>query len=87
MFKDRYDFVQKLLNDIFTELEKCDSDCWYANLADAMQIFTGCWKQTIGTDDDYHDTTDKVEENLSWWDKFIKAIKDFFAKIAALFGM
>lgn len=83
--KDRYDFVQKLLNDIFTELEKCDSDCWYANLADAMQIFTGCWKQTIGTDDDYHDTTDKVEENLSWWEKFIKAIKDFFAKIAALF--
>ena len=50
-----------------------------------MQIFTGCWKQTIGTDDDYHDTTDKVEENLSWWEKFVKAIKDFFAKIAALF--
>ena len=30
--------------------------------------------------------TEEVEENLSWWDKLIKAIKDFFAKIAALFG-
>ena len=82
----RYDYVQKILNDIFGELAKCDSDCWYANLADAMQAITGCWKQTVGTDEDYHETVEEVHENLNWWQKIIKWFRDLFAKIKGFFG-
>ncbi|MGN0463650.1 MAG: hypothetical protein ACI4GA_02980, partial [Acutalibacteraceae bacterium] len=80
-----YNKVKQILNDIFSELAKCDSDCWYANVADAMQAITGCWKQTVGTDSDYHEAQEETKETLNWFQKIIKAIKDFFAKLKKLF--
>ena len=82
----KYDYVQKILNDIFSELSKCDKDCWYANVADAMQTLTGCWKQTIGTDDDFHGAEEEIHENLSFWQRIVKWFQELFAKIRKLFG-
>lgn len=51
-----------------------------------MEQMTGVWYETIGPDDDHKEAEEEAEESLNWFQRLIKKIKEFFAKIFGIFG-
>ncbi len=58
----------------------------YGSIASAMEELTGVWYDTIGTPEEGDDVKDEVEENLNWFQRLFKKIKEFFQKIFGIFG-
>ena len=80
--------VKAILQRIFKALSEGPDSCIYAGIADAMESITGVWKETVGTDEDYHEavdqaqqTVDNTKKSLNWFQRLIQAIKNFFAKL------
>ena len=77
--------VKAILQRIFHALAEGPDSCIYAGIADAMESITGVWKETVGTDEDYHEavdqaqqTVDNTKKSLNWFQRLIQAIKNFF---------
>ena len=80
--------VKAILQRIFQALADGPDTCMYAGIADAMESITGVWKETVGTDEEYHEATEEVhqtventKQTLNWFQRLIQAIKNFFSKI------
>ena len=80
--------VKAILQRIFHALAEGPDTCIYSGIADAMESITGVWKETVGTDEDYHEavdqaqqTVDNTKKSLNWFQRLIQAIKNFFAKL------
>ena len=80
--------VKAILQRIFQALADGPDTCMYSGIADAMESITGVWKETVGTDEEYHEATQEVQQTventkqtLNWFQRLIQAIKNFFAKI------
>ncbi len=72
--------IQKIFKDIFATLAQ-SKDCPYGSIAQVMDNITGVFIKNFGDQDDFNDAKDEVEESLNWFQKIIKAIRDFFRKI------
>ena len=77
--------IQQIFKELFGAIGE-GSQCTYGAIADAMEELTGVWKETIGDDDDHQDAVGEVEENLNWFQRLIKKIKEFFQRIFGIFG-
>ena len=80
--------VKAILQRIFHALAEGPDTCIYSGIADAMESITGVWKETVGTDEQYHETTHEVQQtventqkSLNWFQRLIQAIKNFFARL------
>ena len=80
--------VKAILQRIFQALADGPDTCIYSGIADAMESITGVWKETVGTDEDYHEVKDEVQQtvdntkkSLNWFQRLIQAIKNFFSKL------
>ena len=76
--------IQQIFKDLFGVIGN-SSQCTYGAIASAMEKLTGVWNETIGSEDDYEDAVEDAEETLNWFQRIIKKIKDFFAKIFSIF--
>ena len=76
--------IQIIFKDLFGTLAN-SGELTYGSIARAMQKLTGVWDDTIGDEEDYEDAVEDAEETLNWFQKIIKKIKDFFAKIFSIF--
>ena len=77
--------LQELFKQLFTDIAN-GSGCAYGSIARIMQQMTGVWYETIGPDEDHEEAVEEVEESLNWFQRIIKKIKEFFAKIFGVFG-
>ena len=80
--------VKEILQQIFHALAEGPDTCMYSGIADAMDSITGVWKATVGTDEEYHEvqqevqqTAENTKQTLNWFQRLIQAIRNFFAKI------
>ena len=80
--------VKAILQRIFQALADGPDTCMYAGIADAMESITGVWKETVGTDEEYHEaqqevhqTVENTQKSLNWFQKLIQAIRNFFSKL------
>ena len=76
--------LQQIYKNLFGAIAD-GSGCAYGKIADVLEDLTGVWKETVGTDEEHEDAVDKAEESLNWFQKLIKKIKEFFAKIFSIF--
>ena len=54
-------------------------------IAKVMENLTHVWDDTIGSEEDRVETEEEVEETLNWFQRIIKKIKEFFARIFGIF--
>ena len=87
-FNNDVNTVKAILQRIFQALADGPDTCIYSGIADAMESITGVWKETIGTDEEYHEvkdeisqTVDNTKKSLNWFQRLIQAIKNFFSKL------
>ena len=76
--------IQQIFKDLFTVVGNTGGSS-YADIAKAMERLTGVWEETIGSEEDFEDAKEEVEESLNFFQKIIKKIKDFFNKIFGIF--
>jgi hypothetical protein len=76
--------IQQIFKDLFGVIGN-SSQCTYGAIASAMEKLTGVWDDTIGSEEDYEDAVEDAEETLNWFQRIIKKIKEFFAKIFSIF--
>ena len=81
VYNGNLDTAKLILQRLFKGLAEGPDTCIYAGIADAMQAITGVWKQTVGTDEEYHEAVEEAHESLNWFQRLIKAIRDFFKKL------
>lgn len=77
--------IQKLLKQLYGVIGD-NSGSLYGNIARVMEDLTHVWEATVGPEEDYDEAVDKVEENLNWFQRLFKKIKEFFQKIFGIFG-
>ncbi|MBQ8758575.1 MAG: hypothetical protein IJZ20_02685, partial [Clostridia bacterium] len=75
--------VQKIFKELFGAAGS--GGCAYSSIAKIMEDLTGVWDDTIGSDEDHEDAVEDAEESLNWFQRLIKKIKEFFAKIFSIF--
>ena len=85
MYQPEFKSIQTIFEDLFKGIAN-GSGCAYGSIARAMEDLTGIWEETIGPDEDHEEAVGEAEESLNWFQKIIKKIKDFFAKIFGIFG-
>jgi hypothetical protein len=76
--------IQSIFETLFGAIAD-GSQCTYGAIAKTLEELTGVWDDTIGSEDDYEDAVEDAEVTLNWFQKIIKKIKDFFAKIFGIF--
>ena len=50
-----------------------------------MEQMTGIWNVTIGPEEDKDEAQEEAQESLNFFQRLIKKIKEFFAKIFGIF--
>ena len=76
--------IQTIFKDLFGAIAKGSTNS-YGSIARVMQQLTNVWEDTIGSEEDFEDAKEEVEETLNWFQRIIKKIKDFFNKIFGVF--
>ena len=76
--------IQELYKKLFDALGS-NGECTYAGIARVMEELTKVWEETIGPEEDYNDAVVEGEQTLNWFQRIIKKIKDFFARIFGIF--
>ena len=77
--------VQEIFKQLFNDIAN-GSTCIYGSIARVMEQMTGVWYDTVGPDEDHEEAEEEAEETLNWFQRIIKKIKEFFAKIFGIFG-
>ena len=76
--------VQQIYKDLFGAIGDGSGNA-YGSLAKVMEELTGVWEDTVGTPEEKEEAEEEAEETLNWFQKLIKKIKEFFAKIFSIF--
>ena len=85
IYQGEFKNIQLIFDELFNGIAN-GSGCAYGRIARAMEQLTGIWNETIGPDEDHEEAEKEAEESLNWFQKLIKKIKEFFAKIFGIFG-
>ena len=84
-FQAAFASIQTIFKQLFNDIANVSTNV-YGSIARIMEQMTGIWNITVGPEEDYEDAKDEAEESLNWFQKIIKKIKEFFAKIFGIFG-
>ena len=85
VFQKDFQSIQEIFKKLFADIAN-GSTCVYGSIARVMEQMTGIWYETVGDDEDHKEAEDEAEETLNWFQRLIKKIKEFFAKIFGIFG-
>ncbi|MBQ1995715.1 MAG: hypothetical protein II237_05945 [Clostridia bacterium] len=84
VFQKDFQGIQEIFKKLFNDIAN-GSTSIYGSIARVMEQMTGIWYETVGPEEDYEDAKDEAEESLNWFQRIIKKIKEFFAKIFGIF--
>ena len=85
VFQKDFASIQTIFKQLFKDIANGSTNV-YGSIARIMEQMTGIWNVTVGSEEDYEDAKDSAEESLNWFQRIIKKIKEFFAKIFGIFG-
>ena len=76
--------LQQIYKDLFGAIGNGSGNA-YGKIADVLEDLTGVWKETVGTEEEKGEAEKEAGETLNSFQKLIKKIKEFFAKIFSIF--